>query len=122
MTISNSLVAGVALVMAGGCGLARHFLLEPKVANYPQAPRWLLTVFFGFATVLIFLGARFLLAWHLSEPSPPGATSAGACLGVALLIYKGSLLINVLRQRLPSDVWIRLNRVTKMARCAPRRR
>jgi hypothetical protein len=45
MTISNSLVAGLSLVLAGGCGLVRHFLLEPKVATYPQAPRWLLKVF-----------------------------------------------------------------------------
>ncbi|WP_267396200.1 MULTISPECIES: hypothetical protein [unclassified Sphingomonas] len=122
MTISNSLVAGVSLVLAGGCGLVRHFLLEPKVANYPQAPRWLLTVFFGFATVLIFLGSRFLLAWYLGEASPPGATAAGAALGLALLIYKGSLLANVLHQRLPAEVWQRLNRITAMARCAPRRR
>jgi len=122
MTISNSLVAGLCLVLAGGCGLVRHFLLEPKVANYPQAPRWLLKVFFFFAAVMIFLGSRFLLAWYLVEPSPPGATSAGAALAVTLLIYKGSLLVNVLHQRLPADVWRRLNRITAMARCAPRRR
>jgi drug/metabolite transporter (DMT)-like permease len=122
MIVSNSLLAGAALVLAGLCGLIRHFLLEPKVANYPQAPRWLLTVFFFFAAVLIFLGMRFLLAWHLEEPSPPGATAAGALLGIALLIYKGSLLINVLHQRLPASVWRRLNRITTMARCAPRRR
>jgi hypothetical protein len=52
MTISNPLVAGVCLILAGNCGLVRHFLLEPKVANYPQAPRWLLTVFFFFAVVV----------------------------------------------------------------------
>lgn len=121
MTTSNSFVAAPSLVLAGGCGLVRHFLLEPKVTNYPQAPRWLLTVFF-FAAVMIFLGSPFLLAWHLDEPSPPGATAAGAALAVTLLIYKGSLLVNVLHQRLPADVWRRLNRITAMARCAPRRK
>jgi hypothetical protein len=79
-------------------------------------------VFFLFAAVMIFLGSRFLLAWHLEEPSPPRATAVGAALALTLLIYKVSLLVNVLHQRLPADVWQRLNCITDLARCTPRRR
>jgi hypothetical protein len=79
-------------------------------------------VFFGFASVLIFVGLRFLWVWGTGEGAtvPPGATGLGVLLATSTFVYKGSMLYNVLRQRYPADVWIRLNRITEMVRCSPR--
>lgn len=115
---ANSLIAGVCLVLAGMSGLSRHFLLEPVSANYPKAPAWLNFVFFAFASVLIFLGLRFLVAFFTdAQGSPPNAGPTMAFLSIFILVYKVSMLVNVLRQRLPSGTWDRLNRITDSARC-----
>lgn len=121
--LTNTFYAGLFLLIAGLCGLVRHFLLEPNVPNYPRAPQWLLHVFFAFATVLIFLGGRFLTAWAsgAAVTTPPGATPSGALLALVLVVYKGSLLVNVLMQRYPADTWKRLNRIQELARCSGRK-
>jgi hypothetical protein len=116
--LDNSLIAGVFLTLAGLSGLARHFLLEPQTASYPKAPVWLNAVVFMFASVLIFLGLRFLAAFATgAEGIPPNAGPTMALLSVFLAAYKISMLVNVLRQRLPSGTWARLNRITDSARC-----
>lgn len=114
----NSLIAGVFMVASGCSGLARHFLLEPAAAHYPKAPAWLNFVFFLFSSVLIFLGLRFLVAYVSGAVgSPPNAGPTMAFLSIFILIYKVSMLVNVLRQRLPSGTWDRLNRITDSVRC-----
>jgi len=118
--LTNSFYAGLFYTLAGCFGLIRHFLLEPRMPNYPRAPQWLLHVFFGFAAILIFAGLRFLCAWATGEGRsvPPGATGMGVLLAAALFVYKGSMLGNVLHQRYPAQVWTRLNRINTMVRCS----
>jgi hypothetical protein len=118
---SFSLWAGMFYLLAGLCGLVRHFLLEPTIPNYPRAPSWLLNVVFGFAALLIYAGLRYLWVWGTGEGSttPPGATGMGVLLGAGLFIYKGAMLYNVARQRYPVETWRRLNRITDLARCRP---
>lgn len=116
--MTDSLLAGVPLVVAGICGYIRHFLLEPRAEHYPKAPGWLLVVFFIFSSVLVFLGLRFIVAWVGENPSiPPNAQPAFVLLGWTVLLYKGSMLLNVLRQRYPIAVWRRLNRINDANCC-----
>ena len=120
----NSLLAGLFYFAAGSFGLVRHFLLEPGMANYPKAPKWLLNVFFAFSSVLIYAGLRFLWAWGTGEGAtvPPGVTGMGVMLAGATFVYKASMLYNVLRQRYPVAVWARLNRITELVQCSPKSR
>lgn len=113
----NTLVVGLFFMVAGMLGLARHYLLEPKIANYPQAPRWLLTIFFYFGAVLIWWGMRYLGAWWDGAPTQPSTVF----FALSVLIYKGGLFVNTLRQRLPAHLWARLNRINEIVRCSPRR-
>lgn len=121
--LTNTLLAGVFYLLAGICGLVRHFILEPRMENYPRAPGWLLNVVFAFAAVLIFAGLRFLWAWGSGAAAsiPPGATGMGVVLSASLLMYKASMLGNVLFQRYPAEVWMRLERISELVRCSPRR-
>lgn len=118
----NSLLAGVFYFVAGTSGLVRHFLMEPGMTHYPPAPKWLLHIFFIFSSVLIYAGLRFLWAWGTGEGvnTPPGATAMAVLLSFTTMIYKLSMLYNVMRQRYPSDVWARLNRITRLLQCSPR--
>lgn len=116
--MTDSLLAGLPLVVAGICGLVRHFLLEPRMEHYPKAPGWLLLVYFAFAVVLIYLGLRFLLAWlGESDRIPPNAQPGFVLMGWTAFLYKGAMLLNVLRQRYPVAVWRRLNRLHDMNCC-----
>lgn len=117
----NTALAGFTLFLAGVCGFIRHFLLEPKMAEYPKAPGWLLAVFFVFAGVLCGLGMRFIAGWWMGvTAAPPGADPALASLGAVLFIYKGSMLVNVMMQRYPAQVWKRLNQMYDVVRCSKR--
>jgi hypothetical protein len=118
----NTFSAGLFYLLAGCCGLVRHFLLEPGMGNYPRAPKWLLHVFFMFSSVLIFAGLRFLWAWGSGEGAtvPPGVTGMGVLLAFATFGYKASMLYNVARQRYPAETWARLNRITELVQCSPK--
>lgn len=115
--IWNSLIAGVFFMAAGILGLVRHYLLEPKIANYPQAPAWLLKDFFFFAGVLVWWGLRYLGTWWEGEVTQPSTVF----FAFSVLLYKGGLFVNTLRQRLPAHLWQRLNRINEIVRCSPRR-
>lgn len=90
----NTFAAGFFYLAAGICGLIRHFMLEPKLLAEPRTPKWLLRVFFGFSTVMIYVGLRFLTAWATGAAvvTPPAATSIGVLVAFAICVYKGSLL------------------------------
>lgn len=110
--MTDSLLAGIPLAVAGICGLVRHFLLEPRMEHYPKAPGWLLFIYFIFSVVLIYLGLRFLVAWFGEDRGiPPNAQPGFVMLGWTVLLYKGAMLINVLRQRYPVEFWRRINRI-----------
>lgn len=118
--LTASFFAGLFYLLAGLFGLFRHLVLEPNIPNYPKAPPWLLNVVFAFAVILIYAGLRFLWVWGTGEGavSPPGATGFSVVLAFGTMAYKFSMLLNVLRQRYPADVWARLNRINALARCA----
>ncbi len=118
-TLTPSLFAGVFYLVAGCLGLARHFLLEPSIPNYPRAPRWLLNIFFAFASMLVFAGLRYLSVWLIEQnPStPPNATAMTVLISGGILIYKSGLFANVLTQRYPASVWIRINRFQDFLKC-----
>lgn len=116
--MNDSLLAGLPLVIAGICGLVRHFLLDPTMLRYPRAPGWLLGVFFLFSSVLIYAGLRFLLAWYLEQPGvPPNAQPMMVVLAWAVLMYKGSMLWNVFKQRHPAQIWERIYRLQRALGC-----
>ena len=45
----------------------------------------------------------------------------GVMLAGATFVYKASMLYNVLRQRYPVTVWARLNRISDVVRCPPKK-
>jgi len=106
--LTNTLIAGSAYVIAGILGLARHFMLEPKVKAQPKAPAWLLHVFFCFSAILVYVGLRFLWAWGsgAAHTAPPGATGMGLLMALALLVYKAALLKDATDQyNLSGEIW-----------------
>lgn len=90
----NTFAAGFFYSFAGTCGLVRHFLLEPKIANAPKTPQWLLRVFFAFSVVMLYIGLRFLTAWYTGAAMTvgPTATGIGVLAAFTTATYKGSLL------------------------------
>lgn len=116
----GALVTGSFLILAGIFTLIRHFLLEPAQLNYPKAPVFVRHGIFAFAMVCLFLGLQFIATFFddaapTSVPPQPGP--AIQLLSTALMIYKGILLGNIVRQRYPADVWKRLNRVNEYLQC-----
>jgi hypothetical protein len=99
--------------------MIRHFLLEPLSLHYPKAPGWLRHTMFLFATVVIFLGLRFVWAFMSDAPDvmPPQPGASMELMSMILVIYKGSMLANVLRQRYPEEVWTKLNRINDHLLC-----
>lgn len=97
----NTFLAGLLYLVAGIAGLIRHFLLEPKLVNEPRTPKWLMRIFFGFSTVMIYCGLRFLSAWYTGAAvtTPPGVGGMGVLLAVTLAIYKGSLLYDTITRK-----------------------
>lgn len=109
-TVLNTFIAGLAYIIAGLCGLTRHFLLEPKYEAIPKAPAWLLHVFFFFSAVLLFVGTKFMWAWAngTATHAPPGATGMGVITAVAMLLYKSALLKDTINQfKVAGQVWRR---------------
>lgn len=118
----QSLLTGIFWLLAGVCGMIRHFLLEPRTTTYPRAPAWLLAVFFAAATFFIFLGLRFVAAYVAREPGiPPQASPSMMATSMVVLIYQAALLANILRQHYPAHTWKRLNRIQEIVRCSPGR-
>lgn len=117
----NTFLAALFYTLAGTSGLVRHFLLEPQMVNYPRAPKPLLLVFFLFSTVLLFFGMRAFCAWWMGEQEvPPAAAPTTVLLAFSIFVYKISMLINILHQRYPAEVWRRLNRINTLVKCSPR--
>lgn len=97
----NTFMAGLFYTLAGVFGLTRHFLLEPKIADMPKTPRWLLQVFFAFSVVMIYAGLRYLTAWATGQATtvPPAATGFGVMLAFAIFGYTGSLLYDTFTRK-----------------------
>lgn len=119
----NTFWSGIFLTLAGASVLVRHLLLEPGLVNFPKAPKWLLNVYFLFATVMIYLGIRYLWAWKMGDTTtiPPAASPAMVLQSAALSIYNGAMLVNVVNQRMPKRAWRRINNITERAQRAFRR-
>lgn len=116
----GALFTGAMLVLAGILCLVRHFLLEPVNANYPKAPIFVRHGIFGFAMVCLLLGLQFLAVFFNNEAPttiPPQPGPGIQFLSTALVIYKGILLGNIVRQRYPASVWERLNRMNETLQC-----
>jgi hypothetical protein len=103
MTEWNTLAAGILFLFAGLCGLVRHFLLEPTLPAevLPKTPRWLLRIFFGFATVMAYVGLRYILIWNsgLATTVPPGVTGLSVLIAGTIFTYKGALLADTLTRK-----------------------
>jgi len=97
--------AGLLYMVAGLCGLTRHFLLHPTVPEgTPRPPKWLLGVVFGFSVVMIYSGLRYLTAWYIGEATtvPPGVTGYGVFIALTLAMYKVSMLTDTIMRK---PVW-----------------
>lgn len=97
----NTFAAGFLFTLAGIFGLVRHFILEPHLPAEPRTPKWLMRVFFGFSTVMIYVGLRYLTAWYTGAAitAPPAATGLGVLLAFTLFVYKGSLLYDTITRK-----------------------
>lgn len=115
----GALVTGLMLITAGILTLVRHYLLEPGSTHYPKAPIFLRHVMFGFASCILFVGLQFVWTFMSDKANtmPPQPTPAMQLLATALLVYKSSLLVNILRQRYPEQVWQKLNRINDHLHC-----
>jgi hypothetical protein len=118
MTNVPTLLAAFALILAAGFTVARSFLLEPLLGNYPKAPTWLRNTLIGTAAAMMFVGLRFLMAYMAgstqTELNPSPYMLLLAC---AICIYQGAMLFNIVRQRLPEELWIKLHRVNDRLLC-----
>lgn len=115
----GTLVTGVLLMIAGVLTLARHFFLEPVSSKYPKAPAFVRHSMFMFAAVLLFIGLRYVWAF-LSDGTtnvPPHPPASMQFLATALVLYKAAMLLNIVRQRYPDEVWTRLNRINDALNC-----
>jgi hypothetical protein len=101
MSELNTLIAGLCFLCAGVCGLVRHFLLEPTLEQLPKTPRWLLRIFFGFATIMTYVGARYLCVWYSGAATtvPPGVTGLGVLIASTVFTYKAALLADTLTRK-----------------------
>lgn len=109
--IMFEVLTGIALVFSGLFALYRQYLLEPDSGEYPKAPTWLRLCMFAFATVQILIGLQtFSTARPVADPM--------TLLAVMLLIYNGAMLGNVLRQRYPEEVWLKLNKINDRLFCS----
>jgi drug/metabolite transporter (DMT)-like permease len=116
---SNSLVAGICFTLAAVLCFALHFLLEPRTIGYPKAPKFVLINYFAFALVLFYMGTSFFSSYFFGPPSvPPQAQPKTVMMALALIIHKGVMVTNILRQHLPPQVWARLEAINEKVRCS----
>jgi len=116
----NTLAAGVLLILSGMSGLLRHFLFEPQMTNYPKTRPWLMWVYFGFASSLLYLGLRYVTIFFTDKTQtiPPQAGGVMVFLAFVITVYKFAMLANTLTQRFPSAVWARNDRWWDVVRCS----
>jgi uncharacterized membrane protein len=115
-----AIVTGVLLTLSGLLCLVRHFLLEPSMPHYPKAPVFVRHGIFAFAMVLLFLGLQYIFVFFDPDAVndvPPQPGPAIQLLATALVIYKGILLGNIVRQRYSVETWQRLNRMNESLQC-----
>lgn len=119
MAVYSSLITGLLLVLAAVLVLIRNFLLEPVWTHYPKAPILVRNSMLCFAAVLMYVGLHFLWVFASDQPatSPPQPSPYMMLMATALCLHKATLLINILRQRLPENVWVRLHRVNEIIHC-----
>jgi membrane peptidoglycan carboxypeptidase len=115
----GALFTGAMLILAGGFTLARHFLLQPISTHYPKAPKLIQNVIFLFAGALLFLGLQFVWVFWSGKPNtiPPQPSATMQFLATSLVFYSGAMLANIIRQRYPETVWIKLNRISDAMSC-----
>lgn len=105
MIEANTFIAGLLFFLSGVSGLVRHFLMHPTVPeNTPRPPKWLLGVVFGFSTIMIYAGLRYLTIWMTGQATdvPPGASGMGVLIAGTIFAYKISMLIDTIKRK---PVW-----------------
>lgn len=115
----GALVTGAMLILSAIMTLTRHYLLEPGASHYPKAPAFVRHVMFAFAAVIMFLGLQYIWVFFNDhrQTVPPQPSPGLQLLASALMLYKATLLGNILAQRYPEQVWDRLNRINEALRC-----
>lgn len=115
----GAIVTGVMLVIAAILTLTRHYLLDATEPHYPKAPAFVRHVMFGFAAVVMFLGLQYIWVFFNDTRTtvPPQPGPGIQLLSTALVVYKATLLGNILAQRYPAQIWERLNRINQALRC-----
>jgi hypothetical protein len=119
----GALFTGICLILAASVTLARVFLLEPGSSRYPKAPAFVRHATFGFGVVLAFIGLQFITTFIEGGPNttPPQPTARMQFLALTLAIYQSALLVNIVRQRYPEEVWTKLNRLNDALPCKDRK-
>lgn len=119
----GALFVGVALLITGITSIVRTFLLDPGSERYPKAPAFVRTTIFGFGTMMCFIGLHYLTVFvsDSASTSPPQPGAEMQFMATVLAVYKTILLVNIIRQRYPAEVWAKLNRLNDALPCKDRK-
>lgn len=119
----GALWAGMMLTVAGALTLTRHFLLEPVSTRYPKAPNMVRHGLFAYGCSLVFLGTRYVTVFivNASNTIPPQPSSTMQFLSTMIAVYETILLVNIIRQRYPEEIWVKLNRLNDSLPCKERK-
>jgi hypothetical protein len=117
------LITALLLALAGFSIGVRQIVLSPRNSTYPPAPPLVRAAMFAFAVVL---GGSAMLFYGEQEVAGSFAGHAAALVAwiiAGVAAYNAVMLVNILRQRYPAEVWRRLNRAADtVKRSCPERK
>lgn len=113
----NSVLTGVATLVASGALGMWQILSAPDRPNYPTSGTFKRMVMFWFAGALLYRAAETLTAAFAPEPvfSTPGQAVAAALLAVLMTTF----LVDHVRHWLPAHTHARIQHLLSIARCRP---
>jgi hypothetical protein len=117
------LITAVLLALGGFSIGMRQIVLSPRNATYPPAPSFVRFAMFVFAAML---AGSAVLFFGEQEVAGAYAGKAGwlvVVLAAAAAAYNATMLVNILGQRYPAEVWRRMNRAAAtVKRSCPERK
>lgn len=111
-----SVTCGWALILAAGALAMRHILLNPTMESWPDAPGFLREFIFAKMGASALWGLDIIFSIHSGrEVHVP---LFGAIFAMVCAAYESGMAWNVLRQHYRKEVWRRLKRADRLARCS----
>lgn len=110
-----SIAGGIIILMAAAFLGLRELLLSDRVKSLPVAPFWVRTSMFVFMITLVYRGSDILMSQGTAHEE--GLDLKGVVASACLAAYHFAMLCNVLSQRYPPEIWSKLYRIEKLAKC-----